>query len=232
MMRIMKNKTLLTFLLILILVAFAIYYLMNKSNSLQIQVSKADGPVDITSIINNQWTILPTNNDYKNLSADQQALLKSFARSYFKDMNDSEEKKIENEDMLRLKYYDKDTAIFYVSNQKGSYFVNFYKIKNWENISEGKNYVNSNEITLKNYIILFSDKELFYFKPLSKEFLAIKNSYLVNNNETYVKIGGIVDDYEYSVDEKTNKLKVSVFKNTNKGDVENEKLRETDFVLP
>ena len=55
-------------------------------------------------------------------------------------------------------------------------------------------------------------------------------SNLIFGNETYVKQSGFGDSYEASLN--NNFFKIGVFKNENKPDIANTKLREVEFVLP
>lgn len=82
----------------------------------------------------------------------------------------------------------------------------------------------------KNIIITVFDRVITYFRPGFVEIKKVRNSELIAG-ETYVKMGGMANEYKLSFDESTQTLTVSVFKDEQKEGQENQKLREVQFVL-
>lgn len=225
------KKTLLALFVIIIFVIGFIYLKNNKGTTF---ITKIDTPnLNLENPKKKEGeTFLDINTFYASTTEYEKYLVDSFIAS-----NDNFTQDVKNEGELskqnyQLRYYDEDAAIFCLSNRKLGCYLSVYDIKNFNKISSDYYINGSSEILIKNHLTLYTLDSIYYFKPGMRDFAILSGSTLTNKNETYVKMGGFLDYYQYSVDEKTNKLKVSVFKNENKNDIENTKLREIEFVLP
>lgn len=83
----------------------------------------------------------------------------------------------------------------------------------------------------KNIIITVFDTSITYFRPGFTEIKKVPGSDLEYQTENYVKWGGAKNEYEFSFDETTNILTVSVFKYQPLEGEYSAKLREVQFVL-
>lgn len=85
-------------------------------------------------------------------------------------------------------------------------------------------------VETKNILISIQNNNITYFKPGFTEIKRVLGADLTTG-ETYIKRGGMANDYEFSFDESTKTLTVSVFKDEQREDRANTKLREVQFVL-
>ena len=226
----MKKIFLALFTIIICVSAFV--YFINSKSSARVDKVRSTNLNRVNPNTTGTGTFLDINTYYASTTDYEKYLVDSFIESsadFTQDVKNEGELGKQN---YQLRYYDKDVVIFCLSNRKIGCYLSLYNIKDFKKISSDYYINGASEITVKNFLTLYVLGSIYYFKPGMKDFAVLAGSTITNKNETYVKIGGMVDDYEYSVDEKRNKLKVSVFKNTNKGDVENEKLREIEFMLP
>lgn len=82
----------------------------------------------------------------------------------------------------------------------------------------------------ENIMFSVSDSVITYFRPGFTEIKKVPGSELDYQVENYVKQGGMQNNYEFSFDQNTNILTVSVFRNEHT-EAPNTKLREVQFVL-
>lgn len=161
---------------------------------------------------------------YENLSIKNKLLIeKIYDPSYF--FNDPFGYKL-----CQLKYFDTSTVLVGCVAKVGIRFflVKLADIKPFDPVLDTINtwaYVET-----KNLLISIQHNNITYFKPGFIEIKRVTGSELTTG-ETYVKRGGMADDYEFSFDEATKILTVSVFKNEQKEDRANTKLREVKFIL-
>lgn len=131
-------------------------------------------------------------------------------------------------DGIKLKYYDNQNALLFVSNFKGGYSIIKLNLNN-STTANYDEFIFGNIVENKSYLVLLYPREIKYIKNGEYDFHIINNSN-ISDNETYIKQTGYGDSYEASIT--SNILKVSVFRNENKEDQPNTKLKEIEFALP
>jgi hypothetical protein len=142
-------------------------------------------------------------------------------------------------DSVGLIYSDENTIVISVSNEKRGGFLYLFDIKTSKELGNYQNYtVDQNSIVKGDYLIFpcentLKQESFCYYRAGDLKVNFITNSNLENTKETY--ISGLWDDgvgYSSAFNEKTKKLLITLFKNQNKSDTPNTKLREVEFVLP
>lgn len=213
-------KKIISSIIILLLIALAFLFL-NKNNSVVYNISKQDS----TSKILSPKIKYADLNSYEKTLADK--VLSKMDVSYLENSYGENYK-----DYILLRHYNNDTAIFCIPTGKIGCYIQFYDIRNWIKIDTKDIVIAGNEAASNNYLIILNSNELLYFKSGMKDFEVINGSKIVNPTETYIKQSGMLDEYDFTFTENIKTLKVSMFKNENKEDKQNIKLKEVEFVLP
>lgn len=200
--------------------------------------SKGDIIISNDNLINEErrGIILPDSLTYNNLSEYEKSIISTFFEKnpeyveYYKVYGEGYRSVLK--DSIKLRYYDKENVIFYISNEKGGYIVNVYDRISWKRKDTGSLSVYSQDVKSKEYLVVVYENKVFYFKVGMSDFEFLKDSELLSDKESYVgSVGPAGPSYELSFDSNTNILTVSVFKTTNPDNGLYQKLREMQFVL-
>ncbi len=142
-------------------------------------------------------------------------------------------------DFLRLIYADENVILVFISNEKRGGNLYLYDTKNNKEIGNNQDFGIINIPLIHSKYAVFpcltplKEESFCYYKASDLKINLVENSTLKDTQETYVLASGFDGEVnQLSLDEKTNTLKISVFKNENKEDMSNTKLREVEFVLP
>lgn len=147
----------------------------------------------------------------------------SFLRSYNGDV-------IQVKSLYKIKYLDKDTVAIAVPSEKIGIFFDIYDTKTLEKVSAIPFTFMGGQIETKNYIVDIDYQGIIYYKKGSLDFFHVPNSSL-SDPETYAETSGMGgDDTDFSFDETTKTVTVSVFKRESRT-AENPRVRVVKFIL-
>jgi hypothetical protein len=223
----MKN----IYFIILLLITLVSFYSIKNKNLIELKFQKSNKEMVAIQKEQPQSKFISNNINYKDLSETEKNIVDNFLKNNLEIEKALKYNNPNYRDAL-LKYYDKDTSIISISNGKSGDYLEVYDLKTWKKINSNELFVQSNQALDPFHMVVVNVSKIFYFSSGMRDFSVVNNSELLNKNETYVKQSDIIDNYEFALDKKTNILKISVFKNENKSDTPNTKLREVEFVLP
>lgn len=133
--------------------------------------------------------------------------------------------------LCQLKYSDSNVALIGCLGSKVGIRFFLVKLADMQSFDFDADSINTwGYVETKNFLISIQNNNITYFRPGFTEIKKVPGSELDYREETYVKQGGLADTYEFSFDETTKTLTVSVFKN-DYTEGPNTKLREVQFVL-
>jgi hypothetical protein len=175
---------------------------------------------------------------YENLSEEEKKIIDRYTEKYpaiYKEMLAGSGNEVAAKNYFPLKYYDDETVVIAVTNEKGAYNVLVYDTKTLEQLNDNLKaplYIVGTIFENTDYIISSNGVQYSYYKKGERETKVVIGSLLTSKNETYVKIGGFGDQYDFTFDGLTRTLSASVFKRVYATEKENPKLRTATFILP
>lgn len=226
------KKILIVVVSVLLVVSAYYLYKNNISSFSSIQTSNSGVSTSISSKVFPS-IFLNINKNYNDLNTYEKGIVNSFFKNnpqsviYLRDEYGAGEN---YKDELKLRFYNENFAIFYFPvSIKGGDVIMLYNITNHQssNIDKDIN-IFGNSVESDNYIVAIDDNGIKYLKVGNTSFSVVGNS-AISAGETYVKQGGFGNVYDAAL--MGNILKISIFKQENRVDTSNTKLREVKFVL-
>jgi hypothetical protein len=234
----------LLFALVLLAIFGAVFFVGKNKEEIAINVPAPDPQTSTTTtpkkeIVSTPGVILTGDRaKYENLSEEEKKIIDRYTEKYpavYKEILAGTGNEIAAKNYFPLKYYDDKTVVIAVTNEKGAFNVLVYDAQTLEQINDylkvplaifGTIFENAD------YIISSNGAQYFYYKKGERETKTVAGSLLTSKNETYVKIGGFGDQYDFTFDAESKLLSVSVFKPINSSSLPNPKIRTATFVLP
>ena len=220
------KKLIILIVIAVVIISFLVYKKYIYNNTINTVVNINTNQIKNTNT--NKSLIIPTEYKYKDYTNDQKKIYDTFlkANNQYNNPNYT--------DGIKLKYYDNNIALFYITNEKIGYYVYIVNMSDMTSVQNNEPYLSvaGNDLDTDKYIFNISENKIYYFDIGDKNFKVLASSTL-NNKYTYVEYFGMANSYQIKFDESSNTLSVSYYTPIdNNSEGPNTKIGEKTFVLP